>query len=103
MSHEHSAILIDGIQKGTLQRCPHCGGHFLVAKDISLDMGRRALGNVAHPRVRCQKCDRLTCGRRPCDPLFCVPAEARLEHVEGKTTRYEDSIAALKEKGVVII
>ena len=94
---EHGAILLDGIQRGTLQRCPHCGGQFLVAASGHLSDARKIMGNVAAPRIFCQKCGRLTCGRPQCDPaLACIPVEAQLEHAEGKRTTYDDLIVDLK-------
>lgn len=101
-NHEHSAILLDGIQSGTLQRCPHCGAHFLVAAHGTLAQAKQsAISDIAHPRVYCTKCDRLTCGRPGCDPVLvgCVPKEARLEHLEGKKTTYDEVIEKLLGKG----
>lgn len=78
---EHSAILIDGIQRGTLQRCPHCGGHFLVAAHGSLAQAKQSeMSDIAHPRHYCSHCGRLTCGRPGC--LECVPHEAKIELLE---------------------
>lgn len=91
---EHGAVIIDGIQSGTTQRCPHCGGHFIVAASGTYKEGRSALGKLAAPRVYCQKCDRLTCGRPGCDPqlIGCIPLEAYLENKEGKKTSYDTLI-----------
>ena len=100
---EHGAILVDGIQQGSTNRCPHCGGHFLVAQSGSLKMAKESLGDMAKPRAYCKRCDRLTCGRAGCDPSFCVPLEARLEHVEGTPTRYDEAIRQIEEKGLVIL
>ena len=101
---EHGAILIDGIQRGTTQKCPHCGGHFLIAAAGDLQTAQRTMGEVARPRVHCRKCGRLTCGRNGCDPaIACVPLEARLEHTEGRATTYDDAIQSLEDRGVVIL
>ena len=99
---EHSAILEDGIQKGTLQKCPHCGCHFIVAAHGTLAEAKQsAISDLAFPRIFCTKCGRLTCGRPCCDPnIFgCIPQEARLDHIEGKKTTYDDLIDNLHEKG----
>jgi nitrite reductase/ring-hydroxylating ferredoxin subunit len=102
---EHSAILLGGIQYGSLGRCPHCGGHFLIAAKGHLSDARKVMGNAAHPRVFCQKCGRLTCGRPQCDPILaCIPMEAQLEHSEGKRTKYDDLIIDVKyNRGLPIL
>jgi hypothetical protein len=100
---EHGAILIDGIQRGTTHNCPHCNGHFLVAaSDISLSDARKTMGNLAYPRVFCQKCGRLTCGRPGCNPevYACVPLEARLDHYEGRVTKYTPDMIELVVDGL---
>lgn len=94
---EHGAILMDGIQKASTLRCPHCGGHFLYVK-TNLELARLQLGDIARPKVECRKCGRLTCGRPSCDPtIACVPVEARLDHAEGKVTQYTDDIKLIQE------
>jgi len=102
---EHGAIIVNGIQTGTTQNCPHCNSHFVVASNGTLAEARRSgLGDLARPRVWCRKCDRLTCGRPGCDPaVACIPSEARLEHVEGKKTRYDDDIDRLKARGAPLL
>jgi len=102
---EHGAVIVDGVQSGSTQRCPHCGSHFIVAQNGTLLEARTSLGDMARPRVSCMKCGRLTCGRECCDPRIhgCVPLEARLEHVEGKKTLYDDAIADLKSKGAPLL
>jgi len=102
---EHGAIITDGIQTGTTNRCCHCGGHFIVASDGTLLEARKTLGEMARPRISCLKCGRLTCGRDSCDPRIhgCVPLEARLEHTEGRRTTYDDAIAAMKAKGAPLL
>lgn len=102
MPAEHSAILIDGVQRGSLQKCPHCGGHFIVAAHGSIaDAKQSAISDISFPRVFCQKCGRLTCGRPGCNPaLACTPIEARLEYVEGKRgTPYDEVIEKLIIEG----
>ncbi len=101
---EHGAIIEDGIQKATTHRCPHCGGHFLFAKG-NLEVARQQLGQIARPKVHCQKCNRLTCGRAGCDPVIagCIPTEARLDHAEGKVTRYTEALLELSAKGIPIL
>lgn len=90
---EDSVVLIDDIQRGTMQKCPHCQGHFLVAAHAKLDLGRGAFGNLANPRIFCHNCGSLTCGRKGCDPkIVCVPFEARLEYAEGTLNKYSDLI-----------
>lgn len=101
---EHSAILLDGVQRGSLQRCPHCGGHFLVAAHGSLIEAKQTeISDISYPRVYCNKCGRLTCGRPCCDPtFFCVPLEAKLEYIEGKRgTPYDEAIEELLRKGLM--
>jgi DNA-directed RNA polymerase subunit RPC12/RpoP len=102
---EHGAIIIDGIQRATSQRCPHCGGHFLIAAAGKLSDARKIMGNVAAPRIFCQKCGRLTCGRPQCDPaIACIPVEALLEIAEGKTTAYDDAYTEVKyNRGLPIL
>lgn len=101
---EHGAIIVDSIQQATTRRCPHCGGHFLVAQSGNLAAGRAALGEMARPRIHCQRCGRLTCGRPGCDPsLACLPLEARLEHREGKRTQYDDAIELIAQRGLPIL
>lgn len=101
--HEHSAILIDGIQSGTLQRCPHCNAHFIVAAHGTLAEAKQsAISDIAYPRIFCVRCGRLTCGRPGCDPSQpwgCIPYESRMEHMEGKVTLYEDGIESLLSTG----
>lgn len=101
--HEHSAFLQDGVQVGTLQRCPHCQGHFLVAKADSLFLTKQsALSDITRPRIFCMKCDRLTCGRACCDPtIACIPFEAKLEASEGTKTRYDDQMEDLRQRGLL--
>ena len=101
---EDGAILIDGIQAATTHQCPHCGGHFLIAKG-NLEVARRTLGQIATPKVFCASCDKRTCGRPGCDPaIACVPIEARLEHWEGKLVdKYEQRIELLQERGVPLL
>ena len=80
---EHGAIIVDGIQQGSTAKCPHCGGHFLIAKSGTLEEGQTALGKMATPRIFCNKCGRLTCGRKCCDPVIaCLPFEKQLEIIE---------------------
>jgi len=102
-SHEHSVILQDGIQRGTLQRCPHCQGHFIVSAAGDLFQAKQsALSDISHPRIFCLKCDRLTCGRQCCDPaIACVPFEAKLEASEGTKTRYDGEMEILRERGLL--
>lgn len=93
LSREHGAIIEDGRQIGTTLKCPHCQCHFLSVPGS----GKR--------RAWCQKCMRVTCGRVECDPhkVGCIPAEARLEHVEGRKTKYDDLIAQLEREGGILI
>ena len=88
---EHGAVIIDSIQRGTTQRCPHCGGHFLVAASGDLATARSTLGSMARPKINCLSCGRLTCGRTAC-VVACIPLEAQLEHAEGKRTRFSELI-----------
>jgi hypothetical protein len=93
-----------GTKEWDLKKCPHCGGHFLVGTG-HLGDARKVMGNAAQPRVFCQKCDRLTCGRPQCNPaIACIPMEALLEHAEGKRTLYDDLIVEVKyNKGLPIL
>lgn len=102
---EDSVILQDGVQMGTLQRCPHCQGHFIIAAAGTLFMAKQsALSDMAKPRIRCPKCDRLTCGRMCCDPaIACVPFEAKLEASEGKKTSYDDAMEDMRQKGLLFL
>lgn len=43
----------------------------------------------------------VTCGNPVCDE--CVPLEARLEHSEGRKTRYDDTIRELIANGATLI
>lgn len=103
MPSEHGGILIDGVQRGTTQRCPHCGGHFIVAAHGSLAAAKQtAMSDLAHPKIYCQKCGRLTCGRPQCNPevVGCIPLEALLDYKEGRQTPYQEAIVAALEKGL---
>lgn len=103
---EDGALIEDGIQKGTTQRCPHCGGHFIVAASGNFETAKKQLGDIAKPRVFCAKCNKLTCGRVCCHPetVGCIPLEARLEHIEGKTpAQYADLIWELQTKGIPLL
>lgn len=103
---EHGAILIDGIQKGTTHRCPHCCRHFLVVKG-DLDQAKQELGSghlrdLARPKIMCLKCGRLTCGRKECSPhvFGCIPHEARMEFEEGTgQAKYNELIQELQAQG----
>lgn len=102
---EHSAILIDGIQRGSLLCCPHCGGHFLYAAHASLIAAKQSeISDISYPRIYCRKCDRLTCGRPGCDPSTagCIPREARMEFLEGKKTSCDELILSLGDKGLTL-
>ena len=100
---EDGAILIDGVQQGTTQRCPHCQGHFILAKSGTLEMAKQsALSDMARPRVFCKRCNRLTCGRQCCDPaLYCVPFEAKLERSEGTKNKYDGLMDEMQDKGLL--
>lgn len=101
---EDGALIEDGIQKATTHRCPHCGGHFLLAKG-NFDLAKTMIGNMARPKVFCVKCDKLTCGRDGCNPTVvgCIPVEARLEFAEGKRNIYTDAILELQAKGLPVL
>lgn len=102
---EHGAVLIDGVQRGHTQRCPHCGGHFLVASHGTLAEAKQSpISDVAYPRAFCQRCGRLTCGRPCCDPAkFCVPHEVKLEYREGKRgTQYDELLQLLESRGWLV-
>lgn len=77
---EHGAIITDGIQTASTQKCGHCGGHFIVVKSGYLPY--------------CHQCDRITCGRLAC--LEHIPLEAQLEYAEGKKTQYDDAIRKIR-------
>lgn len=106
---EHGAVLIDGIQKASTRCCPHCGRHFLVMKgnleEAKQELGAAGLHDLARGKIYCRKCGRLTCGRAECDPFTfgCIPTEARLEHVEGTRTRYDDAIRELEQQGGILL
>ncbi len=86
---EDGAILDGARQIATTLQCPHCGGHF----DSFPGSGKR--------RTFCLKCCATTCGNPHCD--VCVPAEARLEHAEGRRTKYDDEIRRLTAEGGVLL
>lgn len=86
---EHGGILIEGQQVASTLMCPHCGGHF----ESRPGSGKR--------RTFCLKCAAVTCGDPKCDP--CVPLEARLDHAEGRKTRYDDVIKELVGEGAVLL
>lgn len=66
---EDGAVIADGVQIASTQQCAHCGGHFQMVKGSGTRRGF------------CIKCMKITCGNPGCD--FCIPAEARLEILEG--------------------
>lgn len=70
---EHGAILANGVQIASTQRCVHCGAHFMV---------ETGSGKV---RGWCRfKCNGPTCGRPEC--YECKPFERWLEEVERRAT-----------------
>jgi ribosomal protein S27AE len=76
----HAAITVDGVEIAHSMQCPHCGNHFVSIRGS----GKR--------RVWCGQCAAVTCGDPSCDAH--IPFEARLDHAEGKRTRYTDLIIA---------
>ena len=72
---EAGAILVDGVQVASTLQCCHCGGHFQVVKGSGRERGF------------CLKCGSVTCGSPECD--YCIPAEARLEIMEGNRRTIE--------------
>lgn len=86
---EHGGILEDGIQTSSTQSCPHCGAHFVMKRGS----GKR--------RAMCLRCMAVTCGRLECDA--CIPIEARLDHIEGTKTLYDDKIKELVGQGGVLL
>ena len=89
MAHEHGAILIGSVQVASTLMCPHCGSHF----ESRPGSGRR--------RTFCCRCQAVTCGAHACDP--CIPIEARLDHVEGRKTRYDELIQSLLAEGAALL
>jgi hypothetical protein len=73
-----------GVEQFDTKQCPHCGRHFRIAP------GSPAL---ARGEV-CMRCGgKLTCGDPRCD--VCVPFEARMDHLNGRRTRYDDVLRKL--------
>ena len=64
----------DGIEEADTQQCVHCGGIFHIVKGSGTRRGF------------CMRCMGVTCGSKDCDT--CIPFEAQLDHMEGKTTKY---------------
>lgn len=64
----------DGVEEFDSIRCCHCGTifHFVPGSGTK--------------RGFCMKCNEITCGAEGC--MTCIPLEARLDHMEGKTTPY---------------
>ncbi len=89
MPHEHGAILIGSMQVASTLMCPHCGVHF----ELRPGSGKR--------RTFCGRCRAVTCGAHACDP--CIPLEARLDHAEGRKTRYDELIRTLLAEGAAIL
>lgn len=89
MRSEAGGILVDGVQVASTHQCSHCSQHFVMVPGSG--------------RVRgfCTRCQALTCGAAACMP--CVPAEARLEHAEGKKTRYDSAIRELIAEGAALL
>lgn len=75
------------VERETL-RCVHCGAHWIYQPGS----GRQ--------RGWCGRCNGVTCGAEACDP--CVPAEARLEIMEGAHTsmsrQYLDDYRKITER-----
>ncbi len=86
---EDGAVLLGTRQIATTLQCPHCGCHF----DSFPGSGKR--------RTFCLKCSAVTCGNPHCDA--CVPTEARLEHAEGRRTRYGNEIERLLAAGGMLL
>ena len=78
MPREDGAVVIDGHQVASTQQCVHCGGHFEMIRGSGKTRGF------------CLRCHGVTCGHANCDA--CIPMEARLDHMEGKRSRYTDAI-----------
>jgi hypothetical protein len=86
---EHGGVLLDGIQVASTLQCPHCGAHFV------------SIPGSGKRRAWCTRCRAVTCGELPCDQ--CVPIEARLDHAEGRKTRYDETIHQLELEGAVLL
>ena len=82
---EHGGMIVDGQQVSSTLMCPHCGAHF----EYRPGSGTR--------RGFCLKCYGVTCGHPKCNT--CIPLEARLDHVEGRKTAYDDLIKDLQSRG----
>lgn len=83
MSYQHTLRKPDGyarilteqgVEEFDTQQCVHCNQIFHMVKGSGTTRGF------------CLKCMGVTCGSKPCD--VCIPFEAQLEHMEGKTTAY---------------
>ena len=88
MPREHGGLIEGGRQIASTLQCPHCGGHFVSVKGS----GKR--------RAFCIRCRAITCGAYACD--VCIPIEAKLEHIEGSKTLYDDKINELLGHGAVL-
>ena len=86
---EHGAFISDGQQVASTLMCPHCGAHF---------ESRPGSGKM---RAYCLKCSAVTCGKPECNT--CIPLEARLDHMEGRVTKYTSEIHELAQKGLLIL
>ncbi|GAC1502136.1 MAG: hypothetical protein NVS1B6_08640 [Steroidobacteraceae bacterium] len=67
-----------GVVEMDCLKCAHCG----VFWHVVAGSGTR--------RGFCLKCAAVTCGASQCIP--CIPEEARIDHMEGKTTPYTSAI-----------
>lgn len=71
------------------QQCVHCGAVW----EFRPGSGRT--------RGFCVRCMGVTCGNPACDA--CVPIEARLDHMEGRKSRYTDTIQQLIREGALVL
>lgn len=79
------AFIVDGKEVAHTLRCCHCGGHFVSVRGSGKKRGW------------CTVCRSITCGKAGCD--VCVPFEARLEVLEGRTSgRYKDGVIRLLDR-----
>ena len=74
----HGAFIVEGREIAHTLRCAHGGEHFVSVRGSGMRRGF------------CTRCIGVTCG----DPAHdaCIPWEARLEHMEGRKTKYTDLI-----------
>lgn len=77
----------EGVQEFDTQQCVHCGFSFHMVKGSGVTRGF------------CMRCSGVTCGSKLCDT--CIPLEAQIEHMEGKTTKYTPLLVDQFGRGIL--